>query len=680
MSKTVPGFRLIIEDNTPAVETVEAVKDVMLIYGILPETLKYTDDDGNVFDKYIEPNKPMLITSREEAIKTLDISNMVLTREIRNIIQLCPNDATIALCKIVKRNGESPDPEDMIEMYEALDFAFEMTENYPIKQPILAGVSLDKSLANEPGAKTVAVKPESSDIFDRVSILKMIGEFKNKEDAEEVTKNLNNRLSIEVKRDSNSANQKYGKGVFSDLIFKLDGEPAFCIIDGEEKELSFKVEAEYNDTGDDLTVQVNKLTGPLKAVGNKVAIAGQQMIFTIAENVKIKIDQEYTLELLPGTIQLEELGHAPVGEENVQEFIIKVGKNSAECNILQRTLRHVDTITRTKNPAMLFMSPEPARNSSSKAIQEYVDRAKELVLRAWEVTTTVEGKMSRDLGMYLTVPVGVNRIDGIGGLYGFPQSTIATVEGNKIVTAKPTTVFEPGDNVEVYTYNKLDIITLKAKVLSVSTSKTKTTEIVLDKEIPSEIKNSKVPKYIMNTNDKDENGNYLSVEWANVVNQVGTKRSASGITWNGECQVSFSAKQLDEMNGYKLSVLDQTTGTTQGTVSKSQLLTKESSQFQDIETMVTVYALVSGSKAVGQKYVGQRIDDASGLAIIKTELESTVFDPAVGEYITSGYELKLFTKKVKASEGNRSEKALFINFTVTEIETLKALVITARIR
>jgi hypothetical protein len=683
MKKTLPGFELTIEDNAPAAVTVTAVEDVIVIYGVLPETLKYEDDDGTVYDKYIEPNKPMLITKKEEAIKTLDISDMLLTREIKNIIQLIPNGTSIALCKIVKRNGESPNPDDMIEMYEALDFAFESTENYPLKQPILAGVSLDDSLSNEPGVKTLEII-QSADIFDKVKLLKTIGDFKKKNSDAEITKNLMFDLGVEVKRDNLSANQPLGKGLFSDIVFTIDGEPAQCIVGEVEKPMEFKVKTSYvevteNDIVTNVAYTINGLDTPTGSAENTVSVVDDKMLITIGETFKLVVDEEHILEIKPGVIELSTIGQADVGDENLQEAILKVGKNSAECNILKRTLEHVHTITATKNNAFLIMSPEPPRNSSTKAVQEYVDRVKQLTDKVFDITSMVINGSKVDAGMYLSIPVGVNRIDGIGGVYGFPQASIASVDENTITTLKPTTAFDVGDNVEIYTYDKLDIITLKAKVISVSTSEAKTTSIVLDQPIPVSISSSHTPKYIMNVNDKDLKGNYMSVQWANVIQQVGVTRSAAGVTWNGECQLSFSAKQLDELNACKLAVLDQITGTSQGTVSKSQLMTKESSQFQDIETLVTVYSLVAKSKKVGNKYVGERIDDTTGLAVIKTELEGTVFDPAVGVYITNGYDLRLYTKKIKSPSGNKSEKALMINFAVTEIETLKLLRITARI-
>ena len=153
--KTLPGFLLTIEDNPSVSETVKAASDVITIFAIMPDTFKYEDEEGNIYDKYIEPNKPMLIVSKDEALKTLELSGINITREVKNIISLTPADTNVAICKIVKRNGENPDKNNLMDMYEALDFAFEETENYPVRQVVLADISFDKSLANKPNEKTV---------------------------------------------------------------------------------------------------------------------------------------------------------------------------------------------------------------------------------------------------------------------------------------------------------------------------------------------------------------------------------------------------------------------------------------------------------------------------------------------------------------------------------------------
>lgn len=681
--KTLPGFLLTIEDNPSVSETVKAASDVITIFAIMPDTFKYEDEEGNIYDKYIEPNKPMLIVSKDEALKTLELSGINITREVKNIISLTPADTNVAICKIVKRNGENPDKNNLMDMYEALDFAFEETENYPVRQVVLADISFDKSLANKPNEKTVEYLETSDKVIDKTSLLNLIGNVHKSGEVDYVDSNVQFDLSIELKRDDNSKQQEEGIGIFSDIVFKINGETAKCITnfdDYEEKDMVFKIETTYNTEAEEHESKytINSLTSPTSNPENKIAAIGDSLQLTIGEKFYLKIDEENVIEINQGVLEINDLGQASVGDENLTTAELHIGKNSSECHILLRTLQYVHTITRTKNNCMLFISPEPPRNVSNKAKKEYIERLKNLYNQFKEIRNQVISGIKIDLGMYLTVPVGVNRYNSIGGLSGFPQTTIQDISESTITT-KTTTYFSVGDNVEVYTYDKLDILTLNATVTEVKQNLDKTTTITLSKVIPDNIKNSKIPRYIANVNEKDWNGNYLSMQWASVCVEAGLDRSPEGLAWSGECQMAFSNRELDELNVMKYSVLNQITGTTYGAVSRSQLMTGTASQYQDIENLVIVYALTKAIKTIGEKYQGERFNDTTDLALIRTELEDTVFKPGIGRYITSEYELKLYLKDVKEESTGRKPRALHIDFSVTEIKTLKLLRVRARV-
>lgn len=682
--KTLPGFLLTIEDNPPISETQKAASDVITIYSIMPDTFKYEDEEGNIYDKYIEPNKPMLIVSKDEALKTLELSGINITREVSNIISLAPTDTNIAICKIVKRNGESPDKNNLMDMYEALDFAFEETENYPVRQVVLADISFDKSLANKPNEKFVEYLESSDPIIDKTSLLNLIGNVHKKGDADYVDKNTQFDLTVELKRDENSKEQLNRIGIYSDITFKINGKVAKCITnleEGTEADMVFKIDTTYNpEAGEHETkYTINSLTSPTSNPANQIAAIGDGLQLTLGEKFILKIDEENVLEINQGVLEIDSLGQAETGEENLTVAEVHIAKNSSECHILLRALKFVHTITTTKNNCMLFLSPEPPRNQSNKAKTEYIEKLKGLYQAFTDIRTQTIKGLKIDLGMYLTVAVGANRYNNLGGLTGFPQITIQDISESTLTT-KTTSYFSVGDNVEIYTYDKLDILTLSATVTEVKQNTDNTTTITVSKEIPQNIKDSKIPKYIMNVNNKDFNGNYMAMQWANVCIDAGLDRSPEGLAWNGECQLAFSNKELDTLNVMKYSVLDQITGTTSGAVSRSQLMTGANSQFQDIENLVTVYALTKGIKTIGEKYKGTRFDEVTDLALIRTELEDTVFKPGVGRYITSDYELKLFLKDLKEDSTGKNLRALYIDFTVTEIKTLKLLRIRAKVK
>ena len=76
--KTLPGFLLNIEDNSPIAEALPIQTDIYMLYAVLPETMKYVDEEGNVYDKYIEPNTQIIVANaeRNETLETLKLSDL----------------------------------------------------------------------------------------------------------------------------------------------------------------------------------------------------------------------------------------------------------------------------------------------------------------------------------------------------------------------------------------------------------------------------------------------------------------------------------------------------------------------------------------------------------------------------------------------------------------------------
>ena len=389
----------------------------------------------------------------------------------------------------------------------------------------------------------------------------------------------------------------------------------------------------------------------------------------------VKVDNDTVVRIKEGSFKVKP-EHKTKTEVLEKLDIVKLADSAS---LLRRTLLHNLKITSTQNSCYTFLSPEPPKSASIKDIQAYVDKCAAMYEIIREHSTMVDSRgQKNDLGKFLSVVVGVNMYDGLGGLRGLPQAKVATIAQKKVVTKKSTTAFSVGDRVEVYTYNKMDTLVFSAKVEKIVVTGTNAVEITLDKEVPTEISSGLNPKYIMNVNNKDFKGTYLARQYSNICKEVGVKRSPAGVNFKGECQVKFSEKQLQLLDSKKFCVVQQEHGQSVGSVSRSQLMTSPDNQFQKIETLIAVYALIENSKAILLPYKGERIDDGTDLAIIKTNVEEGAFKPAVNEYILPNYELSLNLASVKNPNGV-AERALFMNFVATEIQTLQLIRMSARI-
>lgn len=666
----VPGFLLTIEDNaSPAVET-PSIKDVYTIYCIMPELMKSVDSEGEIEEVYCEPNKPLIISDPNEAIETLEQSDLVLTREIKNIIKLIPNGSTIALVRIVTRDGDNPDPTSMVEMYEALDFAFSQTENFPSKEIIVAGMSLDKSLA---------LNPSKADILqyvkERIDLTTLPINIKNVDGSDKLAAAKKVELTLDIERVAESASEE--EGIYNKFTLKVNNAIANVIDDSGNKECTATATMSYSGDLGSKKPNVDSVNSPADQYLGIKYDGAKGLTLEIKKDMKLVVDDSCVLLIEACDIVLKNPKPASP-DANLLEITSTIKKTEGNADILTRIMKHNALITSTQNNCLTFLSPEPPKNTSTKAVGEYVDRCESLYTKLRDRLPQTSNGRKFDLGMYLSVPVGVNMYDGLGGLEGFPQSKIAALENNKVTTKKVTSNFEEGDIVEIYTHQKLDILTHRTKVVSVSPSKIETTEITLEDPVPEEISSAMTPKYIMLANNKDYNGTYLARQYSNVCEQAGVERSPAGITFSGECQVRFSDAQEKKLDAMKFCTIQQEYGKIQGSVSRSQLMTGTESQFQNYESLKAVYTLVDGCKEVVMPYKGQRIDDGTDLALIKTELEDSVFKPAVGVFITSAYDLKLKLGMIQNPNGQK-ERTLYVDFGFVEIQTLKLIRMTARI-
>lgn len=698
----LPGFHVTIEDDIQKVQEAINLKDLILIYAVMPEQMKSYNEDGELEPYYLEPNKLMLISSPEEAIETLSITDLPLTREVQNIIRLIPNGANIGIVRIVKRNGESPNTSSLSEMYEALDHAFEETEQVPAKQIICAGISLDDMVAVD-STEILKETTSNGENTDSLKLSNILTDVKPYGTIDEITDIKQFTVAIQAGRCAESLKTTQTQDcMFNTYRFMINGQLAKMVAVDSSEEIGTKVDAtvtavlEYGgESNGEKTVTVTSSkagnTNPDEhATADtllKIATADDNGMSTningdktknvklqVLKPVRLFVEDNVVLELKAGEFLID--AKKPDEADEYHDISsVYVTKLPDSASLLRRYLLHVHKITSYQNNAFAYLSPKPPKSLSNRDVEAYKERCGAIYEKIREQCKYVSGKGNAlDLGRYLTVPVGVNSFDGIGGLTGFPQARVSTIEtNNKVITKKVTSSFKKGDIVEVYSHDKMEILVHTTRVKSITVSKVNTTEVHLVDNVPETITRSRNPIYIMNVNNKDFNGTYLAQQWANVCARANVDRSPAGLTWQGECQLRWTQKQLDYLDSRKFAVLQQSHGQTVGSVSRSQLMTAPgTNRYQKWESMKVAYTIIEGAKDIAMKYKGQRIDDGVDLALIRTEIEDGVFKPAVGRYITPTYEIKLQLKKLK-NPNKLEEKAMWIYFSCVEIETLELI-------
>ena len=545
-------------------------------------------------------------------------------------------------------------------MYEALDFAFENLENFQTREIILAGISLDNAVALDPNKVQVKEIKNSFEEFDKI----IKGVFPYNTTAG-ITVDKKFDLEIKGTKSANSAGET-DDGVHDTFEIKINGQTAKVITEDGSKDFKFNAELTYTGVTGSKTYTINSQSEELKDY-IELKVESGKLIAEIKKDMMLKLDDETIVRLKDGKFNVK--SDERTKTEVISEY--NIVKLSDDASILRRTLIHNLKITTTQNPCYTFLSPIPPKSLSKKDIEAYVERCQTLKEKIREQSTITDNKGKRiDLGKFLSVPVGVNQYDGLGGLSGFPQAKIATINNDKVITKKATTSFAIGDKVEVYTHNKLDVLIHSTTVKKVVINDTNSVEITLNEPVPSEISTGLNPKYIMNINNKDFNGNYLARQYSNICREAGVDRSPAGLIFPGECQLKFSDKQLQLLDSLKFCVLQQEQAQSVGSISRSQLMTSYDNVFQKIDTLNVVYKLIQDSKDILMPYKGKRINEGTELALIKTELEDTVFKPAVNEFIMPNYNVNLILGRLIQPNGVK-ERTMFMDFSITEIETLQ---------
>lgn len=152
---TIPGISAKLVDYQLQAEPITTPGDIVIILCDLPDELTIPDPDktGEFLVVPVPANVPILINQTSE-LKSLitgdEIKNGIVNATgkdqhlaIVNILPLLKTEKPVALCKIIRRNGERPDVTINKELYEAMDFAYEHLGNYPAGAVVNAEIGFE---------------------------------------------------------------------------------------------------------------------------------------------------------------------------------------------------------------------------------------------------------------------------------------------------------------------------------------------------------------------------------------------------------------------------------------------------------------------------------------------------------------------------------------------------------
>lgn len=152
---SIPGISAKLVDYQISADPILTPGDIVVILCDLPDELTIADPDktGEFLVVPVPANVPILInhaSQLKDLITGENLKNGVLNSvgkdqhlAIVNILPLLKTDKPVALCKMIRRNGERPDVTINKELYEAMDFAYEHLGNYPAGSIVNAEIGFE---------------------------------------------------------------------------------------------------------------------------------------------------------------------------------------------------------------------------------------------------------------------------------------------------------------------------------------------------------------------------------------------------------------------------------------------------------------------------------------------------------------------------------------------------------
>ena len=155
MSRIIPGLKAEIIDFQIQSAPITNPGEIVVLLCDLPDQVTIADPDntGEVITLSVPANVPLLINGTT-ALKELILGSELVTGlntlvgadrhlDIVNVLPMLNSDLPLAVCKIVRRNGERPDTSIKKEVYESLEVAYENLENYPAGFIVPLGISIE---------------------------------------------------------------------------------------------------------------------------------------------------------------------------------------------------------------------------------------------------------------------------------------------------------------------------------------------------------------------------------------------------------------------------------------------------------------------------------------------------------------------------------------------------------
>ena len=338
-----------------------------------------------------------------------------------------------------------------------------------------------------------------------------------------------------------------------------------------------------------------------------------------------------------------------------------------------RALEFCWELTKDLNECRAYFGTMPPENNSAKKIKLQTERLVNLPKSKMGFEKVIGATEKVDLGAYLVVLTGAQKVNGIGGILGFDEEEILSNVSapTYVVETARTLLFAKDDTVEIYGIKGIDIVVQGAiKVIDVEHTLTRT-KITLSAQLDYNKFKGLNQVYIQNINKKDNTGSYLAALYAVVANNYGIDKAPMNVTLPGEAEVLYTRQQSIALNINKYTIVNrESTGTT-GFVVDTPTMARDDSDFTDQSSIGLLLYFTAKLRAIAKAKQGQRFGSADVQLMFKKELE-TPLEAEKGKSIVDFY-LKTDFRLLN------TQGMCLVEFGIKEAKTLKFIKFVARL-
>lgn len=357
-------------------------------------------------------------------------------------------------------------------------------------------------------------------------------------------------------------------------------------------------------------------------------VVESKTIVKLPQGIKIVLDAN-TLVSAP-TKKAEENMYFDKASDEVREpkYVINYVPEGSEP--IMKSLEYAQELTKNLSETLVVWGVKPPESTDPEELVKYAEKLVNLRKFKKGFKKRISASKEVDLGMFLTVVVGSQKINGIGGVTNFSQARVIDFERENggVGKVKPMTDklfvaysndFKVGMNVEIKTYVGVKLVIKKLVILAVKEVLGKTMLTVNEKIDTTVFSLNGFDVMLSNVDAKDRFGSYTAAAFAVKANYE-KDRAPVAQELDGICDIIFPGVAQKKLLENKFTVINVDAVSGKGVVVDCPLMTRNDSDFQERSQIGCVLFFLKKLREIANSKKGKRFPQKEDKVLFEDEL------------------------------------------------------------